>query len=522
MHARRLIQRSRSLVRFRQLYQLVVILLALATLGQLAWARRESVPSSVAKAQRTRQIRRDVQERGLRSAAVNQSFVRRHQSGYAVKVPQAPIRDQEKSGRCWAFAWTRTLQSMAQSKGQDTGALSPSFINYYALRDLAHGAIDHARRGASKPEHHTYYLDGDMLGEGGYSHWANTIVKRHGIVPETKMRSNTYDSRESSVLQNQLHRLVTAATRDIWRGEKTARERRAIATKYKKQVDQLLDTMIGAPPKRFTIDGKTYTPKSYLKDYMKLANEDLQFVNLTNDPSRAWNRRYRESFAGKGIPENETYNVSMSTMQHAVKQTLKSGVAVNVAVNVDWDNPHRVAPQGSRSSDANGILSLKAFRYGKLVPTAKLSRRDRMGHYVSMSNHMMAITGYNPGGKGKEARWLIDNSHGKDTFRGGRFDMYDDYFRNYVEEVTVPRGMLPKSVLKKIEGKPALDSISGMTPPPSKGGDRWTPSRRRAMVQALMREELSISEAAQRYNVPATQVKKWYDTAKKAMLNSLR
>jgi len=280
--------------------------------------------------------------------------------------------------------------------------------------------------------------------------------------------------------------------------------------------------MIGAPPKRFTIDGKKYTPKTYLTDHLKLAEKDLQFVNLSHDPSRAWNRRYRESYAGKGIPENETYNVSMRTIKHAVKRTLRDGVAVNVAVNVDWDNPHRVAPRKNSSSDANGILSLKAFNYDKLVPTAKLSKRERMEHGVSMSNHMMAITGYQPARKGKQARWLIDNSHGKGHFRGGRFDMYDDFFRHYVEEVTVPKGMLPKSVLQKIEGKPALDSISGMTPSPSKGGNRWTPNRRRALVQALIREELSISEAAQRYNLPATRVKQWYDTANKAIMKSLR
>lgn len=495
-----------------QLTFLIVFLLA----GLLGQAR-------AAPPGRTAQVRRQVQQVGLRTAAVNPDFVRRHRSDYAVEVPRSPILDQKKSGRCWAFAWTKTIQSMAQLKGRESGTLSASFINYHALRTLAHGAIDHVRRGKEKPKHHLYSLNADMLGEGGYSHWANQIVKRHGIVPEDKMSSHTFDSRESSMLQNQIHRLVTAASRDLWQTSPGATKgRRAIAIKYKKQVDQLLDTMIGAPPKRFTVDGKTYTPRTYRQKFLKLADRDLEFINLSHDPTRAFNRRYREAYEGKGIPENETYNVSMRTIQHAVKRSLRKGVAVNVAVNVDWDNPHRVAPRDSTASDANGILSLKAFKYGKLVPTARLTKRERMEHGVSMSNHMMAITGFQPPSRGRQARWKIDNSHGTNSFRGGRFDMYDDFFRHYVEEVTVPRGLMPKWLVQQLEAKPARDAIAGMSFPPSKGGDRWTPKRRNGLVQALIREEFSVSEAAKRYKLPAKRIQQWYDTANKAMMKALR
>ena len=316
---------------------------------------------------------------------------------------------------------------------------------------------------------------------------------------------------------------MTAAYRDIWRTPDGAKkQRRTIATKYKKQVDSLLKTMVGAPPRRFKVDGKTYTPRTYREKYLKIQDKDLEFVTLTHDPGRAWNRRYSETYAGKGIPQGETYNVSMSTLQGAVKRSLRKGVAVNVAVNVDWDNPHRVANQDDKASKANGILSLKAFNYGKLVPTAKLTKAERMGHGVSLSNHMMAITGYQPKKRGTQARWQIDNSHGKDAFRGGRFDMYNDYFKHYVEEVTVPRGMVPKSVLKKIEARPALDTVAGMNISPSRGGTKWTPTRKRALVHALIMEQITIDEAAKRYKLPAKRIETWQNDANKAMLNSLR
>jgi bleomycin hydrolase len=515
-----------------QVFRLFVTLVALASLlggSTEALARRSSVTSraSASKALRTRKIHQQVQRDGLRTSAVNKPFTSRHRTNYSVRVPETPIRDQYKSGRCWTYAWTKTLQTMAMQKGGKPGKLSASFINYHALRTQAYGAINHALRGAEKPEHHLYYLDGDMVGEGGYAHWANQIVKKYGMVPEEKMSSNTFDARESHLLQNKLHRIVTAAYRDIWNTSTGAKKkRRAIARKYKKQVDQLLKTMIGAPPRRFTVevDGKkeTYTPQTYRKNFLKLADNDLEFVQLTHDPTRAWNRRYRESFYGKGIPENESYNVSMSTIQRAVKKTLKKGVAVNVAVNVDWDNPHRVANRDHKSSKTNGILSLRAFGYDKLVPTPKLSKRERMEHSVSLSNHMMAITGYQPGRGNRQARWLIDNSHDAKHFRKGRFDMYNDFFKHYVEEVTVPKSALPKALLRKLESKPALDTIGGMNIPPSRGGTRWTPTRKRALVEVVLREELSVAEAAKRYSLPPKRVQGWVDGARKAMLGSLR
>ena len=100
--------------------------------------------------------------------------------------------------------------------------------------------------------------------------------------------------------------------------------------------------------------------------------------------------------------------------------------------------------------------------------------------------------------------------------------MYDDFFRHYVEEVTVPRSAVPKALLKKIEAKPAMDAIDGMSFAPSKGGDRWTPKRRAALVEAIIREDLDIDAAAKRYDLPAARVQKWYDEARKAMVSSLR
>jgi len=58
-----------------------------------------------------------------------------------------------------------------------------------------------------------------------------------------------------------------------------------------------------------------------------------------------------------------------------------------------------------------------------------------------------------------------------------------------------------------------------IAPAPSQAS---TPTRRRALVEALIRQDLSISEAATRYNLPAKKVQKWHDDARKAMMSSLR
>lgn len=441
---------------------LTLLLLALSPLSGLA--RKQDLSYVLKLGDRAkahlpqRTLRRAVHQFGLKEVALSQSFVKRHNSHYKYEVPGAGpkgetcIRDQQYSGNCWIFATGRVLTSKLRRSGRPTPQLSASFVNYHTLREAGRAVLREAARSNRRTPN---LANVENVDEGGYQVWAMDMIKRHGFVPESKMPL-TADAADPGVYTNRLQALVTRAKRDFARLDASTPEgkklKRARLKLYDQQLDELLHTTIGKPPKRFTVGGKKYTPKSYAKA-LGLTKDKTEYVTLTHYPNRAWNRRYVTTY--EGLKPIEEYNVSMDVIQNAVKKTIRHKEAVLFGTNVSEDHPNRANVK--HDPRAKGILSMKAFKYRNLIPETRLSKRDRLNAGISEANHAMAITGYDPGKKpGSVRKWKVQNSHGAESGDKGLLHMYDDFFRQNVEDVVVPRWAVPKSVLRKLESKPIL------------------------------------------------------------------
>jgi len=391
---------------------------------------------------------------GVRAVALSNDFVARHDPKYACVVPGEGkphrIRDQKGSGRCWIYATDRVLRSLAKTRGVDAPEMSTSFVNYYALRDQALGVLRKAAAGDKKG------LDPDVAtaaaSEGGYQPWAVDIIRDHGFVPKRCMDSSA-DAFNSGVTVNELQRLVVAAQGEFGKVKKGAPDasarREAILKRYERDIDALLSATFGAPPADFSFRGKRYTPQSFLADYLRLGAADLDFVILTNEPTHAFMKR--REVAETGMKPFAKYNVAMPVIQRAVQDTIRLGQAVYVATNVSSDSPYRA--EGRKTPAAKGILSLAAFNYERYIPQRSLTKHDRLEAGISNANHAMAITGFDPASRGKVRKWLIENSWGPKVGDAGHWHMYDDYFRQYVEEVAVPRSVVPKEILERSDAR---------------------------------------------------------------------
>ena len=410
--------------------------------------------SDRAKAQLSpRTLNRAIRDHGLKSVALSNDFLKRHNTSYKVQIPRErrthKVADQKNSGRCWAFASDRVLESKLASTGVKTSQLSEAFVSYHAMRDRAYAVLD---VGAKKGR----YPDSDEIYEGGTFPWTTSVVSKHGIVPKAKMRS-TADGNRSGVYISQLQTLVATAQREMKRvpdGPDAVTQRRSIARQYKKQVTRLLDTTVGRPPKSFKVNGKRYTPLSYARKMLGGVEND--YVVLEHNPTRAWNRRYEVDMDPSPLVY-ERYNVGMGTLQDAVKKTIKQGQAVYVATHVSGNNPYRVDGAEGAPDTAKGVLSIKALKYEQLAPTGKLRKYDRVKADINRANHAMVITGYDPGRGKRVKKWQIENSWGAKSGDKGHLHMYDDYFRNYVERVVVPRSAVDPKVLRRADGMQIID-----------------------------------------------------------------
>jgi bleomycin hydrolase len=398
---------------------------------------------------------RAVAKLGLRAVALSNDFVARHSPKYSCLIPGEDlphrIRDQKGSGRCWIYATDRVLRSLARKNGVDAPEMSTSFVNYFALRDQALGLLRKAADGDKKGI--DLHAVKDAASEGGYQPWALDIIREHGFVPKRFMGSSA-DAFSSGVAINELQRLVVGAQEDFRKVGKSAPDaaarRQAIFTRYEGEVDALLSGTLGKPPTEFVFQGKRYTPQSFLADYLRLGPADLDFVVLTHQPTHGFmkERQVRET----GMKPFAQYNVAMPVLERAVQDTIRRGEAVYVATNVSADNPYRA--DGKKTASAKGILSLAAFNYGSFVPQHAISKHDRMKAGISTANHAMAITGFDPE-KDSVRKWLVENSWGPRAGAAGHWHMYDDYFREYVESVAVPRAVVPQEILERCEAHKA-------------------------------------------------------------------
>ncbi len=428
---------------------LLLLLLAGAALAE-PLSRRVLALSDAEKARLPAATKQQaVQTFGLRAMALSNDFVARHDARYDKVVPGTQrIRDQKQTGRCWIYATDRVLRSIALRKGVgQVPPMSTSFVNYHALRKLAHGVLREAAAGRKG-------LDPEAVGdasEGGYQPWALEIIREHGFVPRS-LQGTTADGASSGLAVVELQRLVAAGQQELGalkRGPGAKARRQAILARYEREVDALLGTTLGAPPESFTYRGKRYTPASFLRDYLRLEPADLDLVVLGNNPTRAFGRRRRVK--DPGMAPFHVYNVSMPVLQQAVKATLERGEAVYVSTNVSPNQPYR-AEGKNIPARARGILSLGAFRYDALIPQHRLSKHDRIDAEISPTNHAMAITGYDAEGA-QFRKWRIENSWGKDAGAAGHWHMYDDFFREYVTEVAVPRALVPKEILQRADAR---------------------------------------------------------------------
>ncbi|MCC6746070.1 MAG: hypothetical protein IT371_00340 [Deltaproteobacteria bacterium] len=463
-----------------------------------------------------------IQRYGLKPVALRREFVAQHRTAYGCEIPleRRPhvVGDQQQSGRCWLFAMEHVLRSKVAARGgEPPPALSPSFLNYYALRSKGRRML---ARVAVREGHPDLGYAAENLGEGGWYPLAVDLVRKYGLVPEQAMPTTRDGERsgvDSGVVLLQLKRIISAAYRDVAaingsdRADKS-RARLAVLREYEARIDEFLRTTIGVPPEEFVYKGRRYTPQSFVSQGLGLGPQDLDYVMLSSNPALEQGARYRYTVA-EGATQFDVCNVAENVVRDAMVATLRRGEAICFSANVSPGNPH-VVPDKNVPRGALGILSLEAFRYAPYVPEAPLARAERMRAGFAPVNHAMVITGYDPGAEpGSVRKWKVDNSWGADAGDQGHFHMYDDFFREYGGTVAVPRAMLPEAVLAQLMAEPPRNDQPVRA---------WTPELKEKVAVRLATEELTLSDAIRKYRLPRATLLGWKQAALEALTQALR
>ena len=290
------------------------------------------------------------------------------------------------TGTCWSFSTTSFYESEIYRLTGRKVKLSEIWTVYWEYVEKMRRFV--RERGDS------------LIDEGSEANAVPRIWKQYGVVPEAAYPGVlSPDGRhDHSRLIAQLKELSAwVKTNNIWD------EGRVLA-----MTRVILDHELGAPPQRFTYEGREYTPKQFLADVVRLNLDDYaEFMSTLSVP-----------FYTQGeykVPDNwwhdaSYYNVPLDVWYAALKSAAQHGYTV--ALGGDVSEP-----------------GYNGFENAAVVPTFDIpqayidqsAREFRFASHTTTDDHGIHLVG-----------WTTLDGHDwfliKDSARSSRWGKFDGYY----------------------------------------------------------------------------------------------
>lgn len=357
------------------------------------------------------------------------------------------VKDQNKSGTCWAFSGLSTLEDNVLRKGGPELDLSEMFVVRNAYIDKAkkfmhmNGAINFAQGGSW----------GDVL----------NMTELYGAMPEEAYTGLNYGEDKHS--HYEMAEALEAYLRAVLaRGTKNKK----LSTAWLPGFVGILDAYLGKVPETFTYNGKTYTPKQWAAE---MGLEPQNFVNITSYTHHP----FYENFILE-IPDNwawtESRNVPMEEMQRIVDNALENGWTVMWAADVSeggfkWNKGYALLPDDKDQKDMtdtelsrwvklsdkdreNAKFDIKGPIQEKTV--TQESRQRTFDNFETTDDHGMVIVGTATDQEGNKY-YKVKNSWDTNQLYDGYLYVSMPFFLEKTLGVGVHNDAIPADIKKKFK-----------------------------------------------------------------------
>jgi bleomycin hydrolase len=331
-------------------------------------------------------------------------------------------QSQGNTGTCWDFSTTSFYESEIFRLTGKKVEISEIYTVYWEYVEKARRFIE--KRGNSN------------FGEGSESNAVARIMKEYGAVPEetyTGLLDNRKFHSHAKMFEEMNTFLQSMKKSNAWNLEY------GLAT-----IKSILDYYIGKPPVEFTVNGKSYTPQTYLKDYLKL-NLDNYVEILSYKQAPYWEKTEYK------VPDNwwhseDYYNVPLDVFMEIVKRSIKAGYTLSIGGDVSETGFNRktncaIVPDYDIPSE---YINEDA-------------RQFRFSNGTTTDDHGMQLIGIleNYKGSGKDWYLIKDSSSGSRNIdeKDSRFGYYffrEDYIKLKMMDFTVNKDVV-KDLLKKFK-----------------------------------------------------------------------
>lgn len=325
-------------------------------------------------------------------------------------LPATPVKDQYLSGTCWSFSSTSLLESELLRMGKGENDLSEMFIARYSMR--------------RKIQRHLKEKGTNFFTPGGQFHDAVWVMKNYGMVPEEVYTGKGRGERNHN--HGDMDTLFSHFVKDLLQRGQTE-----LTPAQESAVDSVLDYYYGRVPDAFSYKGRTYTPRSYLEQYLQIHPDD--YLEITSYSHHPYYTKFvlEDKYNWTG---DAYWNVPLADFRAITDAAIDSGYTLGW--DGDADDP---------DFDFNqGLAWLK-----KAGPVSQAERQAAFESQTTLLDHMMHITGRT---KGPGPVWYyIKNSWGNSSNSlGGFVYMQEDYFLLRTVAIIVHKQAIPAAIRRKM------------------------------------------------------------------------
>lgn len=334
----------------------------------------------------------------------------------SILLPATAVKNQAKSGTCWAFGGISLLESdLLRDLSSDHDLSAGSEIDLSEMWLVRQAYYEKAVRYVRTRGY------GDFS-QGGELHDALRLAGRYGVVPQSVYEGNSSDGRyDHAALARAVHRCA----------RQIVNRKRYLNADWQQLIQKLLDEELGPCPERFCMNGIEYTPRSYADSLGIRADHYVSFTSFLHHP-------FYTSFALE-LADNwmgePSVNIPLDRLTDVLDYALGRGYTVGWCGNTADRGFHR----------QYGIAGV-----GKGEICTEQSRQRAFDTQALRDAHVLHIVGIARRGDGR-IFYKAKNSWGAANLRGGYIYLSENYLRKNTVELVVNRNAVRPGLLEKCD-----------------------------------------------------------------------
>lgn len=356
--------------------------------------------------------------------------------------PITSIKNQNRSSTCWSFSSVAFLESELLRQGKGEFDLSEMFIVHHTMEDRA---VNYVR----------YHGDASFSPGGSFEDMV-VCYEKYGMVPQDAMPGIMYG--DSLPVHNELDAVAEAYVEAIGKGKFSK-----LTPVWKNGLRSIYDTYLGECPKEFTYNGKTYTPRTFADEVLKLNMDDyISLTSYTHHPFYTqFNVEVQDNWRN-ALSYNLPIEELMEVMDNAVRKGYTFAWGSDVSEQGFTRDGIAVFPDASKGAELTGSdmahwLGLSAADKRKELTSKPLPevtvtqemRQTAFDNWETTDDHGMLIYGLAKDQNGKEY-FMVKNSWGEAGKYKGIWYASKAFVAYKTMNILVHKDAIPSKIAKKL------------------------------------------------------------------------